>query len=99
METVKLKTLTSEERTRRRGERRHTHMTTPLRPLDLDSRPSPYPMDLEDASEAARLTIVHRVLAQQFDELVPPPLVHRPDMQVLDVGCGPGGWVHDVAYS
>ena len=58
-----------------------------------------YLLDTESPAEMARLINQERLLTQAMNG----PLVGLPDPstfhQVLDLGCGPGGWVLDVAFS
>lgn len=58
-----------------------------------------YLFDVENATEMARLINLDRLLTNGAGGPLAglPPL--REDAQVLDVACGPGGWVLDVAYS
>jgi ubiquinone/menaquinone biosynthesis C-methylase UbiE len=55
-----------------------------------------YLSDAENATEMARLMIQDHLLTQAMRELVPEAIdlsqVHR----VLDIGCGPGGWLFDL---
>lgn len=60
--------------------------------------PCVYPIEVEQAAEAARLTIMSRVVTRHLNALLPPALRGRTTIRVLDVGCGPGGWIHDLAY-
>ncbi len=57
-----------------------------------------YMLNPEDPAETARLIDLDRTVTQEMGG----PLVGVPDLpggaQVLDVGCGPGGWVLDVAF-
>jgi SAM-dependent methyltransferase len=58
-----------------------------------------YLLNTESPAEMARLINQERLLTQAMNG----PLVGLPDPstfhQVLDLGCGPGGWVLDVAFS
>lgn len=57
-----------------------------------------YVMDAESAAETARLMNQDRILTRTMGGVFP----ERPDLSnahdILDIGCGPGGWVLDVAY-
>jgi len=57
-----------------------------------------YIVDAESPTEMARLINLDRVLTQSMGG----PLVGVPDLSrlrnILDLGCGPGGWVLDVAF-
>ncbi len=56
-------------------------------------------LDSENATEMARLLLQDRFLTQAMGG----PLAEQQDVttmqRVLDVGCGPGGWVLDVAFA
>lgn len=58
-----------------------------------------YVLDNESAAEMARLLDQDKMLTEAmgglFPELVDEELAHIHD--VLDIGCGPGGWVNEVA--
>src|SRR6266704_1882923 len=59
---------------------------------------NPYYFDPEEAGEMARLMIQDRLITKGMGGLFP----ERTDVSlmknVLDLGCGPGGWVLDVAF-
>lgn len=57
-----------------------------------------YVMDAESAAETARLMNQDRVMTREMGGVFPehPDLSNAHD--ILDIGCGPGGWVLDVAY-
>src|SRR5438067_603028 len=69
-------------------------MTTPA---DSSQSESTYVIDAENAAEMARLTNQSRLVTKAMGGLFPEGLdlshIHR----VLDIACGPGGWVLDVA--
>ena len=56
-----------------------------------------YIVDAENAAEMARLVVLQQVLTQAMGGV----LAEQKDLanvsNVLDIGCGPGAWVHDVA--
>jgi ubiquinone/menaquinone biosynthesis C-methylase UbiE len=59
-----------------------------------------YLSDAENAAEMARLMVQDRLLTQEMGRLVPEPIDLSQVHQVLDIGCGPGGWLLDlVAHS
>lgn len=70
-------------------------------PSEKPSRDNAYFMDPENSAEMARLINLDRLVTQcmegLFSEQSPADLadVHR----LLDIGCGPGGWVQEVAYA
>ncbi len=55
-----------------------------------------YLSDAENAAEMARLMIQDRMLNQAMGGLVPEPIDLSQVHQVLDIGCGPGGWLLDL---
>lgn len=65
------------------------------------SEPNAYPMDVESASELVRLLDQDKVMTNGmggiFPELTKMELEGITD--VLDIACGPGGWILDVAYA
>jgi len=69
-------------------------MTTPA---NLPQNESTYVIDAENAAEMARLTRQDRLITKTMGGLFP----ERSDLSgvhdILDVACGPGGWVLDVA--
>src|SRR5579884_550570 len=63
-----------------------------------ETMPNTYIFDPEDSTEMARLIHQDRVVTQGMGGLVA-GLPELPDTaQVLDLCCGPGGWVLDVAF-
>lgn len=56
-----------------------------------------YFIDAENAAEMARLTVQDRLLTKTMGGLFPPQLDLYHIRHMLDVACGPGGWVLDVA--
>lgn len=55
-----------------------------------------YPIDIDNAEEAERL-IKQAHLISEHVGLLPAQLVLTPGQQVLDIGCGPGEWVLEMA--
>lgn len=66
-------------------------------PTDPSSSGGTYPLDAENAAEMARLLsqgrLVTKMMGGLFSERSDLSTIH----DVLDIGCGPGGWVLDVA--
>src|SRR5579885_299033 len=65
---------------------------------DEDTTPSThYVIDAENAAEMARLMVQDRLVTTAMGG----PFAEQHDLssvhQVLDIGCGPGGWLLDVA--
>ena len=69
--------------------------------MSTDPPPSEntYILDAESGTEMARLMKQDRLLTQGMGGLFP----ERDDVSsmhaILDIACGPGGWVLDVAYA
>lgn len=68
-------------------------------PIDQPQSENPYFIDAENAAEMARLTNQDRLITQTMGGLFPPDIDLSNVHSVLDVGCGPGGWVLDVAHA
>src|SRR2546429_7102739 len=64
-----------------------------------DGKKSTYILDSESSAEMARLVRQDRLITQGMGGLFP----ERSDLtgiaRVLDIGCGPGGWVIEVAFN
>lgn len=60
---------------------------------------NPYFIDAESAAEMARLMQQGQLLTKGMGGLLPPQVDPFWIHDVLDIGCGPGGWVLDVAYT
>lgn len=56
-----------------------------------------YFIDAENAAEMARLTNQDRLMTKSMGGLFPERLDLTRIHDILDIGCGPGGWVLDVA--
>ena len=56
-----------------------------------------YPVDPESVTEMARLLDQDRLLTRRVSGLLPPDVDPTSVQEVLDLGCGPGGWALDVA--
>lgn len=56
-----------------------------------------YIMDAENAAEMARLTKQDRLMTKVMGGLLPDQIQFSAIYDVLDIACGPGGWVFDVA--
>lgn len=67
-------------------------------PTELPEEENPYIMDSESATEMARLMSQNHVTTMALGGLFPE---RHDDLEgfdrILDIGCGPGGWVLDVA--
>lgn len=66
-------------------------------PEDSPQSDNTYVLDAENTAEMARLIQQDLLITRHMGG----PLPERPDFtnisRVLDIGCGPGGWVHEVA--
>jgi ubiquinone/menaquinone biosynthesis C-methylase UbiE len=60
---------------------------------------STYIMDAENAAEMARLMTLAAAITEDMGSLFPPHLDLSTIHTVLDIACGPGQWVRDVARS
>jgi ubiquinone/menaquinone biosynthesis C-methylase UbiE len=58
-----------------------------------------YLLDAESGAEMARLMNQDRLVTRIMGGIIPEPLDLSNMHDVLDLGCGPGGWVFDVAYT
>lgn len=69
-------------------------------PIDQPREENTYVLDAESATEMARLLNQERLMTQVVGGLFPERADDLSDIyDILDIGCGPGGWVLDVAYS
>src|SRR5437763_8831993 len=69
-------------------------MTTPA---DSSQSESTYVIDAENAAEMARLTNQDRLMTKSMGGLFPERLDLTHIHDILDISCGPGSWVLDVA--
>ena len=63
----------------------------------MSERPSLYVADAENIIEMVRLVEQDRLITDRVSGLLPPEVRPETVRQVLDIGCGPGGWVLDMA--
>jgi ubiquinone/menaquinone biosynthesis C-methylase UbiE len=56
-----------------------------------------YVIEAENAAEMARLMLMDRLLTQAMGGPAPEQTDLSPISQVLDIACGPGGWLFDLA--
>lgn len=61
-------------------------------------RKDTYVIDPESGAEMARLINLHQLVTQHMGGLFPQGLDTSNISRVLDLACGPGGWVQDVAF-
>lgn len=74
-------------------------MSTPTNPPGRDNTENLYVIDAESGAEMARLMVQDRLVTKSMGGLFPERTEDLADIQnILDIGCGPGGWVLDVAY-
>jgi tRNA G46 methylase TrmB len=66
-------------------------------PLSSSQNTHPYFIEAENAAEMARLMHQDRLLTKSMGGVFPEPLDTSRIHSVLDVACGPGGWILDVA--
>ena len=60
---------------------------------------NPYILDAESAAEMTRLLQQDQLLTKGMGALLPAQIDPAQIHDVLDIGCGPGGWVRDVAFT
>jgi ubiquinone/menaquinone biosynthesis C-methylase UbiE len=58
-----------------------------------------YVFDVESGAEMARLLGQDHMTTRAMESLLPPQLDLEGVQRVLDVACGPGGWVQQVAFA
>lgn len=68
-------------------------------PTEYPREKSTYVIDPESGAETARLMFQDNLLTQQLGGLFPVDMMRANTKQVLDLACGPGGWVLNVAYT
>jgi SAM-dependent methyltransferase len=68
-------------------------------PSDLPPREDTYVIDPESGAEMARLINQDRLVTQHLGGLFPPEVEPSTLGLVLDIACGPGGWVMDAAFA
>lgn len=68
-------------------------------PTELPRDENTYILDSESATEIARLIAQDRLITQGMGGLFPEQLDISNFHAILDVACGPGGWVCDVAFA
>jgi ubiquinone/menaquinone biosynthesis C-methylase UbiE len=66
---------------------------------DPPQREDTYVMDPENATEMARLINQHILITEHMGGLFPQEVDPNSFTSVLDLACGPGGWVLDVAHA
>ena len=67
-------------------------------PIEPPANNNTYFIDAEDAAEMARLTHQDRLLTKGMGGLFPDSFDLSEVHDILDIACGPGGWVLDVAF-
>lgn len=58
-----------------------------------------YVINIESGAETARLLDQDRLVTEAMQSLFPPQVDLSKIHDVLDIACGPGGWVRDVAFN
>jgi SAM-dependent methyltransferase len=69
-------------------------MSTPFKPRE---NPTTSMINLEDVAETSRLIEIDHLYTKAMGSLFPPDFTPLPGRIILDIACGPGGWVLDVA--
>jgi ubiquinone/menaquinone biosynthesis C-methylase UbiE len=67
-------------------------------PTDFPREETTYIIDTESGAETTRLMFQDNLLTRYLGGLFPVELDKESAMRVLDLACGPGGWVLNVAY-
>lgn len=67
-------------------------------PIEHPQRQDNYVIDPESGAEMARLIDQDHFITKQIGGLFPPAVDPSTLHQVLDLACGPGGWVREVAF-
>src|SRR6266700_7815889 len=67
-------------------------------PTEQPQNESSYIIDAESAAEMARLVSQDRLTTKSMGGLLPEQTDLSSIHRVLDVACGPGGWVLDMAF-
>ncbi len=67
-------------------------------PTEPPPREDTYVIDPESGAEMARLIDQDRLVTQHVGSLFPPEVDPSTFDLVLDLACGPGGWVMDAAF-
>lgn len=67
-------------------------------PIEPPGREDRYVFDPESGAEMARLINQDRLITQRMGGVFPPDVNPSQLHKVLDLACGPGGWVLDAAY-
>ncbi len=67
-------------------------------PSDQTGGDNTYVLDAESGAEMARLTHQHQIVTKFMDGPLPASIKLPQNSDILDIACGPGGWVLDVAY-
>jgi ubiquinone/menaquinone biosynthesis C-methylase UbiE len=68
-------------------------------PTEPPPREDTYIIDPESGTEMVRLTKQHRIVTRNMGGLFPQEVGLSAVQRVLDLACGPGGWVLDVAFA
>jgi ubiquinone/menaquinone biosynthesis C-methylase UbiE len=66
---------------------------------ESDRREGSYVFDAESATETARLMLQDRLLTKAMGGVFPASFDLSNVHHILDIGCGPGGWVLDAAFA
>src|SRR5579864_4391710 len=67
-------------------------------PTEHPKEESSYVIDPESGAETARLMFQDNLLTRHLGGLFPVEIDKESEIRVLDLACGPGGWVLNVAY-
>src|SRR5260370_16350274 len=67
-------------------------------PIEYPREETTYVIDSESGAETERLMFQDNLLTRHLGGLFPIAIDHEGEMRVLDLACGPGGWMLNVAY-
>ncbi len=67
-------------------------------PADIPGNENTYIIDAESGTETARLIDQDRLITKAMGGIFPEHVDLSNVQDIVDIGCGPGGWVLDVAY-
>jgi ubiquinone/menaquinone biosynthesis C-methylase UbiE len=67
-------------------------------PIEYPREETTYVIDSESGAETERLMFQDNLLTRHLGGLFPIAIDHEGELRVLDLACGPGGWILNVAY-
>src|SRR5712691_12458847 len=76
----------------------HIREGTDIMPIEYPREETTYVIDSESGAETTRLMFQDDLLTRHLEGLFPIAIENESEMRVLDLACGPGGWILNVAY-